>query len=141
MFKISKCHYKTKRTIAWSVLKGEECDKKKKKKQHVKDLKNWLGENYTHHPALARRLTTNGMLTVLMRSTSGLPADFSGTKTKDLGLTAKTLVPFSKKVTFSLGLYSLVWIGHQPVSPDVFCFVFKTLTKRSQMNREQDGFP
>lgn len=48
------------------------------------------------------------MLMVLTMSTSGSPHDFSRTNTKDLGFRAKTLVPFSRKVTFSRGLYSLL---------------------------------
>lgn len=47
------------------------------------------------------------MLTVVTRSTLGSPADISGTNTKVLGVRAETLAPFSTKVTFALGLYSL----------------------------------
>lgn len=53
----------------------------------------------------------NGMLGVVKRSTSGSPTDISGRNTKLLGFVAKTLVPFSKNVTFSLGLYSLITRG------------------------------
>lgn len=50
----------------------------------------------------------NGMLGVVKRSTSGSPTDISRRNTKDFGFVAKTFVPFSKYVTFSLGLYSLI---------------------------------
>lgn len=53
-------------------------------------------------------LTINGMLTVITRSTSGSPADMLRRNTKLLGFVAKIFVPFSRKVTFSLGRYSLI---------------------------------
>lgn len=76
------------------------------------------------------RLTKAGTLTVVMRSTAGSPADFSGTNTKVLGVKAATLVPFSTNVTFSLGRYSLVMkrVGNYLEAPkgrNVFCNVLE----------------
>lgn len=69
----------------------------------------------------------NGMLGVVKRSTWGSPTDISGRKTKLFGFVAKILVPFSKYVTFSLGLYSLI----RDIGLIVWAFDFTNYTSDS----------
>lgn len=92
VFKISKCHNKTKKTMAWSEGNISVCEKIKTH-MPIKWLtlySNWLLQvTITHvYPVQTSWLTTNGMLTVFTMSTSGSPADFSGTNTKVLGFRA-----------------------------------------------------
>lgn len=83
----------TKLRRQWPGVRGILACEKIKTHMPIKWLRpysNWLLQvTMTHvYPVQTSWLTTNGMLTVLTMSTSGSPADFSGTNTKVLGFRA-----------------------------------------------------